>query len=308
MKAVVFLVILVSLFFAFTSAAVEGVYEWNGWGNDTAYVCLEDGKLYGTFGYVGWFWAKPYGSDGQWVGKWIGVGYKFGGKRVAQNRNSPTLGSIYLKWNEDTGLSGYMYAKGSDTKLPFKIGAQTSETVDSRVWQCGILSSNESLAGSFAESADSPFFEDVSVNQCVHESEANLYDGSFAVPIDNETTIELYKQGKCSLGGRVCRADYFFDGGFGTLLDVILSDGRVLALEVRGPTARMVRDGVFPTVHLLERVGDAADTECALSSALWQNPFACRAFGDDEANCNSYYCKVSQTSGNCKRKPWSPKA
>jgi hypothetical protein len=308
MKSLLF--VLFSLLFvssAFSAAADwEGVWEWTGVGYPSAYLCYEDGWLFGTAGRVFTFAAKVNDAGDEANGNWWGVGYKHGGYRTGQSSNSPSTGWFKAELSDDGVLSAHITFRGKSKWWAVGLGDKVNDTVEDRIPYCGIVDpkSEWTVAGDWVEQSTSNFT--IHAWYC---NEGKDYHGSYEV-VDNESG-EIdgpgYVKGKCSWGGRICRSDWSEYPLFGVQLDRVLSDGTLQTIWWNGPTSFINytvggEDNTPGNWYVNDRSGDAEAADCDVHSDVITWPFKCKTFEETEdCEANPYYCKVRESNGKCRK-------
>jgi hypothetical protein len=292
------------LFISFAFAAGwEGEYIWGS--DDNAYICYEDGWIFGNLGWTNYIVAKVKSDGYSAEGKWFATGFKHGGPRDGVSSNKPSTGSVWVTREEDSNQLEVEYSYHGETKrYTWGIFDRKPGTkVDDRVSTCGIMdmSSNENLHGYWHEKGG----EDSSNNYLWLCMDGSDYYGSYKYGWDTDDLSTGYLKGKCSYDGRVCRSEYYEKPEWGVQLDILLSDGYMKSMYWRGPTEE-INDHTPHGHYLSTRKDDVApNSKCSQYSERIVYPYQCPTFKTDDAcAANWYYCNTRQTDGSCKRITW----
>jgi len=306
MKSLLFIVFCLFLSSVLAANKWEGVYDLEVLSFDkNAYICYEDGWLFGNFGYLSYVVAKVSKDGESAEGKFFVTGYKHGGPRDGETHNKPSTGSVWINWESEGKLSVKITYRGETEKYPIDyLGERTSTTVTDRVSTCVIMDmkSEENLHGYWKQQTGG-----VVADQSTYEwicMDGDDYYASYMYSIE-EFDGTGYLWGKCSYDGRVCRSEFFEYPYWGVQLDILLSNGQMFTTFWYGPTY-MVDETTISGHYVSVRKDDVApEAKCKKYADRIAYPFKCDTFETvRQCNINFYYCNIRQSDGVCKRKAW----
>jgi len=275
------------------SGSLEGVYEWTlGGGSDYLYICEQDNRIYGSYGEMGIFSARYLDIEFNTtttitgLGRYFGVGWKFGGERISRRKWERTAGRVVLIHDSDSEeLTINFYTRNEfDLTMQF-VGARTSnDTTENgltRVQACGIYNDTAETTISGQWTADNSTYV---FDLCADAD----FTGSYSYEGTDGDTIYGYTVGKCYQNGQVCSADWYQGEIFGVEMYVQLLDGTLWNSYYNGAYAS---SNSTHGADLYERVSESSDN-CTANSDQAYNPIKCNSFDNE-------FCESQEDFGFC---------